>query len=248
MKIANKTILITGANRGIGLALVEEALNKGARRVYAATRSYFAHSDKRVTPLMLDVTDTMQIREAVREVGALDILINNAGLGLKDDLSNTDALENQLAVNLFGTYHVTQAFLPMLTRSKGAVVNNLSISAIAPFALIPAYCISKAAAFSLTQCWRALLAGKGVSVHAVLIGPTETEMARGLKEFNIPHNPVAATAQGIYRGLENGEEEIFPDPISASLSESWYGSVTKALERQNAAMVADVLLDHWQGA
>lgn len=243
MKIANKTILITGANRGIGLALVEEALKKGVGRVYAATRTPFAHSDKRVTPLMLDVTDKTQIREAAREVGSLDILINNAGLGLIDDLSNTEALEKQLAVNLFGTYHVTQAFLPLLIVAKGAVVNNLSISAMAPFALIPSYCISKAAAFSLTQCQRALLIGKGVSVHAVLIGPTDTEMARELKGFNVPKNSAAATAQGIYKGIENGEEEIFPDPISASLSDGWYAGSVKAIERRNAVMVADVLSD-----
>jgi NAD(P)-dependent dehydrogenase (short-subunit alcohol dehydrogenase family) len=243
MKIADKTILITGANRGIGLALVEAALDKGVKRVYAATRTPFVYSDRRVTPLILDVTDATQIRKAVREVGSLDILINNAGLGIKDDLSNTDALEKQLAVNLFGTYNVTQAFLPLLTLAKGAVVNNLSISALTPFALIPAYCVSKAAAFSLTQCFRALLIGKGVSVHAVLIGPTDTDMARELKELNLPKNPVAATAQGIYKGIENEEDEIFPDPISASLAESWYGSTVKAIERRNAAMIADALFD-----
>jgi NAD(P)-dependent dehydrogenase (short-subunit alcohol dehydrogenase family) len=237
MKIANKTILITGANRGIGLALVEEALSKGAGRVFAASRTPFGYPDKRVTPLILDVTDATQIREAVHKVGSLDILINNAGLGLKDDLSNTDALEKQLAVNLFGVYHVTQAFLPLLTRTQGAVVNNLSILALAPFGPIPSHCISKAAAFSLTLCWRALLAGKGVSVHAVMIGPTETDMARGLKELDGHKNPAAATAQGIYKGIENGEDEIFPDPISASLSGSWYGSPVKALERRNAAMI-----------
>jgi NAD(P)-dependent dehydrogenase (short-subunit alcohol dehydrogenase family) len=88
MNIENKTILITGANRGIGRALVEEALKRGAKRVYAAIRQPFAHSDGRVTPLTLDVTDATQIQEAVKDVGSLDILINNAGVDLHDDLSD----------------------------------------------------------------------------------------------------------------------------------------------------------------
>jgi NAD(P)-dependent dehydrogenase (short-subunit alcohol dehydrogenase family) len=235
MKIANKTILITGANRGIGQALVEEALKRGAKRVYAATRKPFVHPDERVIPLILDLTNGSQIREAAGKIGSLDILINNAGIALYDDLSDASALEKQLAVNLFGTYSVTQAFLPLLTLSRGAIVNNLSVLAFAPLAFIPGYCISKAALFSLTQSQRALLAGRGVTVHAVLIGPTDTDMNRGLE---IPKNPSESTAQGIFDGVENGQEDIFPDPMSASMAESWNGSAAKALERQNAAFVA----------
>ena len=112
-------------------------------------------------------------------VDSLDLLINNAGVALYDDLGDRGALEQHLAVNLFGTYGVTRAFLPLLTDSRGAIVNNLSLNALAPLPLIPAYSVSKAAAFSLTQSLRALLAGQGVSVHAVLTGPTDTEMNRG---------------------------------------------------------------------
>jgi NAD(P)-dependent dehydrogenase (short-subunit alcohol dehydrogenase family) len=121
MTIADKAVLVTGANRGIGQALAEEALRRGAKRVYAGTRQPFTHLDKRVTPLILDVTDAAQIQGAVERVESLDILINNAGLALFDDLSDRAALERHLAVNLFGTYGVTQAFLPLLTRSKGAM-------------------------------------------------------------------------------------------------------------------------------
>src|SRR5712671_3489678 len=159
MTIADKTVLVTGANRGIGQALVAEALRRGAKRVYAGTRQPLAYSDARVTPLTLDVTDAAQIEGAVERVESLDILINNAGLALYDDLSDRAALERHLAVNLFGTYGVTQAFLPLLTRSKGTLVNNVSMLAFAPFPITPAYAISKAAAFNLTQSLRALLAG-----------------------------------------------------------------------------------------
>jgi NAD(P)-dependent dehydrogenase (short-subunit alcohol dehydrogenase family) len=230
--IANKAVLVTGANRGIGKALVEEALKRGAKRVYAGSRQPLAHSDKLVTPLTLDVTNADQIQAAVVGVESLDILINNAGLAFNDDLSDRAALERHLAVNLFGAYAMTQAFLPALTRSRGAIVNILSVAALAALPIIPAYSISKAAAFSLSQSLRALLAGRGVNVHAVLPGPVDTEMARGLE---VPKASPESVARAIFDGVEKGEEDIFPDPMSESLAESWRSSAVKALERQFAA-------------
>src|SRR6267378_1745398 len=145
MNIADKSVLITGANRGIGQALVEEALRRGAKRVYAGTRKPLSHVDPRVTPLTLDVTNAAQIADAVERIEYLDILMNNAGLALYDDLSDRAALEQSLAVNLYGPYGVTQAFLPLLARSRGAIVNVLSMTGLAALPLIPAYSISKAA-------------------------------------------------------------------------------------------------------
>ena len=234
MTIADKAVLVTGANRGIGQALVTEALRRGAKRVYAGTRQPLAHPDRRVTPLTLDVTSTAQIQAAAGTVGSLDLLINNAGLALYDDLSDRAVLEQHLAVNLFGTYGVTQAFLPLLTRSRGAIVNNVSTMAIAPLPLTPAYAISKAAAFNLTQSLRALLAGRGVRVHAILTGPTDTDMTRG---FDIPKASPESVARAIFDGVENGEEDIFPDPMSQTIAESWRNGAAKALERQNAALL-----------
>jgi NAD(P)-dependent dehydrogenase (short-subunit alcohol dehydrogenase family) len=234
MTIADKAVLVTGANRGIGRALVEEALTRGAKRVYAATRQPVAHPDARVTPLTIDVTDAAQIQEAVGKVESLDILINNAGLALYDDLSDPAPLEQQLAVNLFGTYRVTQAFLPSLTRSRGAIVNVGSVTAFAPLPFIPAYSISKAAAFSLSQSMRALFAGRGVTVHAVLAGPVDTDMSRDL---DIPKASPESVARAILDGVQNGEEDIFPDPMAASMAESWRTGAAKALERQFAALL-----------
>src|ERR1700704_1177738 len=114
MTIADRAVLVTGANRGIGQALVEEALRRGAQRVYAGTRRPLTHLDGRVTPLTLDVTNAQQIQAAVDRVESLDILSNNAGVAIYDDLSDRAALEQHLAVNLYGTYGVTQAFLPLL--------------------------------------------------------------------------------------------------------------------------------------
>lgn len=227
--IADSAILVTGGNRGIGRALVEEALKRGASRVYVGTRTPVDHADGRVVPLTLDVTDKGQILLAVDEVESLDILINNAGIALYDDLSERFVLEQQLAVNLFGTYDVTQAFLPLLVRSGGAVVNNVSVNAFAPLPLIPSYSVSKAAAFNMTQSLRSLLADRGVSVHAVLTGLVDTDMTRGLEA---PKASPESVARSIFDGVEKGEEDIFPDPMAQSMAESWRSGAAKALERQ----------------
>ena len=121
-----------------------------------------------------------------------------------------------------------------LTRSRGATVNVLSAGALAAIPLIPAYSISKAAAFSLSQSLRALLAAQGVRVHAVLPGPTDTDMSRGL---DVPKASPESVARAIFDGVESGEEEIFPDPLSASLEQDWKGSAVKAMERRNAGLV-----------
>jgi NAD(P)-dependent dehydrogenase (short-subunit alcohol dehydrogenase family) len=213
---AGKSVLVTGANRGLGQALVNEALRRGARRVYAGTRQPFRHADDRVMPLLLDVTDRVQIRAALDRVDDLDILINNAGVSVPDDLNDRSVFERHLAVNLYGTLDVTLASLPLLTRRHGAVVNVVSVGAVAAIPVLPAYSTSKAAALSLTQTLRALLAGKGVSVYAVLPGPIDTDMVRDL---DLPKTPPADVARSM-------------------LAEAWRDGVVKVLERQNAALVS----------
>lgn len=232
MHIANKAILITGANRGIGKALVEESLRRGAARIYAGMRSPVQHPDRRVIPIALDVTNASEIQRAAEQVDSLDVLINNAGIAIYDDLSNLDLLERHLAVNFVGLLRVTNAFLPLLLRSKGAIVNHLSLVGVAPLPIIPSYSTSKAAALNLTQSLRALLASQGVTVHAVVLGPIDTDMNRG---FDIPKASTGSAAMGILDGLAKGEEEIFPDPTSQSIAESWRSGLSKTLERQFAA-------------
>lgn len=234
MTIANRAVLVTGANRGIGQALVDEALRRGAKRVYAGTRQPLTHADPRVTSLTLDVTDAAQIQAAAERVEALDVLINNAGLALYDDMTDRAAIEAQLEVNLFGPLAMTQAFLPLLTQSRGAIVNALSVTALAALPIIPSYSISKAAAFAMTQSQRALLAESGVRVHAVLTGPVDTDMSRGL---DITKASPESVAHAIFDGVDNGDEDIFPDPMSASLAESWNSGAVKAMQRQSAAFV-----------
>jgi NAD(P)-dependent dehydrogenase (short-subunit alcohol dehydrogenase family) len=235
MTLADKTVLVTGASRGIGKALVDEALSRGAKRVYAGTRQPLTHADERVTPLTLDVTNAGQIAAASETVGSLDVLINNAGVYGYEDLADRAGLERHLGVNLFGPYGVIQALLPRLVESKGAIVNVLSLAAVAAVPISPAYSISKAAAFSLTQSLRATLAGQGVDVHAVLPGPVDTDMVRDL---DIPKASPQSVARAILDGLAKGEDEIFPDPFSQALADSWNSGAVKALERENAALVS----------
>lgn len=234
--IANKTVLITGANRGLGRALVDEALRRGAKRVFAGSRRPLDIDDDRVTALTLDVTNVSQIHRAVEEIDTLDVLINNAGIALYDDLSSLDVVEQHLQVNFLGVLRMTHAFMPLLKRSHGAIVNNLSLAALAALPIIPAYSISKAAAFNLTQSLRALLASDGVSVHAVVLGPVDTDMNRGL---DIPKASPESAAAGIFDGLARGEEDIFPDPASASVAEGWRTGAAKALERHFSAFVPE---------
>ena len=180
----------------------------------------------------LPISNAPQIQRIAGAIDTLDVLINNAGIAIYDDLSNLDVLEKTFAVNFLGLLKVTNAFLPLLKRSKGAILNNLSLAGLAPLPIIPSYSTSKAAALNLTQSLRALLASQGVTVHAVVIGPVDTDMNRG---FDIPKVSTESAAAGIFDGLENGEEEIFPDPASQSIAEGWRAGVSKALERQFAA-------------
>ena len=173
--------------------------------------------------------------KAVEEVEALDVLVNNAGGSVVSDLGDRAAFEQQFAVNFFGPNAVTQAFLPLLIHSQGAIVNILSSTALGPMPLTPAYSASKAAALSLTQAQRSLLAGQGVSVHGVLPGPVDTDATRG---FDMPKASAESVAQAIFDGVENEEEEIFPDPMSQPLAESWRGGAAKIMERRLAAMMA----------
>lgn len=234
--IAERSVLVTGANRGIGRELVEAALRRGARRVYAGTRRPFTHPDTRVLPVVLDVTDQAQIDAVAGQIEDLDVLVNNAGLAIFDELGDREVLTRHLSVNFFGPYAVTKAFTPHLTRSRGALVNVLSLASLASVPGLAAYSASKAAALALTQSLRLQLGGQGVRVHAVLAGPVDTDMSRDL---DIPKAAPSGVAEAILDGVAAGDDEIFPDPFSAALSRDWPTGPVKLPERGNAALVAE---------
>ncbi len=200
--------------------------------MYAGTRQPFAHSDERVVPLVFDVTNAAQIQDAVGSVDSLDILVNNAGIDLHDDLSDRAGIDRHLAVNLFGTHGVIQAFLPLLAHSQGAIVNVLSLAALASVPFSPAYAISKAAEFSLTQSLRALLSGTRRE------GVCSVSGSRGHRYDSKPRYPESfcgVCCAGYPRRDGKRRRGHLPRSDVERHRRGWRSGTTKALERQFAA-------------
>jgi NAD(P)-dependent dehydrogenase (short-subunit alcohol dehydrogenase family) len=245
IQIAGTTALVTGANRGIGRALVEALLERGAARVYATARrpdtlgDLVARFGERVVPLRLDVTRPSEVRAVAAQARDVRLLINNAGIVAKfgGELTDADwiaAGRDEFEVNVLGALALTQAFAPLLVgRAGAAVVNISSVAGLAAFPAVATYSASKAALHSVTQVTRALLASQGVYVAGVYPGPIDTDMARPLE---IAKTAPQAAAHAILDGLEEGREEIFPDPMAREVGALFLHD-PKALERQFAATV-----------
>ena len=222
-KLTGKNILITGGNSGIGLAAAQEFDREGARVAICGLNESSLQAAKETLgaeslALRADVSNLTDLDAMFatikREFGHLDGVLVNAGYSVFlpfEDVTE-QSFDKVIGVDFKGVYFTIQKALP----------------------LIPAYSISKAAAFSLSQSLRALLAARGVRVHAVLTGPVDTDMSRGL---DIPKASPESVARAIFDGVQKGEEDIFPDPMSESMAESWRSGAAKALERQNAAFV-----------
>jgi NAD(P)-dependent dehydrogenase (short-subunit alcohol dehydrogenase family) len=241
--IKDTIALVTGANRGIGRAIVDALLARGAAKVYATARNLdslkelVAKSGGRVVPLQLDVTNPEQIKAAAAAAGDVRLLINNAGIVKKLGGDFTDpqwiaASRDEFETNVVGVLAVTQAFAPTLTsRPGGAVVNLASVVSLVNFPAATTYSVSKAATHSLTQATRAQLAPQQVYVAGVYPGPIDTDMAR---DFPVEKTSVGVTAEAILDGIEARREEIFPDPFSVQLG-ALYQRDPKAVETTYAA-------------
>lgn len=230
MKIRDSVILVTGANRGLGLALVEEAVERGAARVYATARDpkslgrAIETSRDRVVPLALDVTDAQSLATAAARAKDVSILVNNAGVLASYDAltSSEEDLQKDFDVNVLGMLAATKALLPSLEAAAGrggaAVVNILSVVSLASMPSIGGYASSKAAAWSLTQAIRGDLAKRGISVHAALPGAIDTDMVR---TFEMAKTSPRLVAKGVLDGVESGLAEITPDAMSTELYRLW---------------------------
>jgi NAD(P)-dependent dehydrogenase (short-subunit alcohol dehydrogenase family) len=242
--IKGTTALVTGANRGIGEAIVDALIQAGAAKVYAAARNLkdltplSARHGARVVALQLDVTQPAQIAAAVKAAPDVQLLVNNAGYAGHFGGAFTDAQwltegRKEMEVNYFSVFALTQAFAPVLANNGGgAIVNIASVASLVNFAMFASYSASKAAVHSLTQATRALLQSRGTRVFGVYPGPIDTRMAAGLP---FDKTSPADAARAIIAGIEAGEEEIFPDPMSVNMGAA-YQSGPKELERQVAAM------------
>ncbi|UJR82367.1 Hypothetical protein I5071_44320 [Sandaracinus amylolyticus] len=233
MNIKGSVALVTGANRGLGKALVSALVAAGAAKVYAAARDgRTAHAEEsRVVPLTLDITRPEQIAAAATKAHDVTLLINNAGVLTSFHVLTTsrEALDADFRTHVHGTLDMIRAFLPVLERTRGAtIVNVLSLMSLASVPVFGGYSASKAAAYSITQALRPELRAKDIDILAALPGPIDTDMIRS---FPLPKKTSAAeAAAGLLAGIARGDEEIFPDPMAQQIAALWKTS-PKEVER-----------------
>ncbi|EQA36006.1 putative short chain dehydrogenase [Leptospira inadai serovar Lyme str. 10] len=237
MKVNQAIALVTGSNRGIGKALVESLLEGGARKIYAAARTWNGTnpSDKRIVPVELDITNKKSVAELSNRATDVNLLFNNAGVLDFNDILNAseDQFERNFSVNFFGNLNMARTFTPLLEKnSDGTIVNILTLLSLVSMPGLSAYNASKAAAWSMSLSLRATLASRGIRVCNVFPGAVDTDMLSGVE---IPKTGPKEVANAILKGLESGEEDIFPDPMSVSIYEAWKKD-HKAVEKQFASM------------
>ena len=225
MQLSNAVVLITGANRGIGLAFAREALLRGARRVYAAARDPASVQLAGVQPVPLDVTDPDQVARVARECRDVTIVINNAGTAATGGFLQDPTLEatrRQLEVNFFGMLRMAQAFAPVLAgNGGGALLNVLSIASWINRPLLGTYGATKSAAWALTNGLRHELRAQGTQVSALHMGFVDTDLTRGIE---MPKSTPQAIVQAALDGLEAGAEEILADEATRQVKQSLSGA------------------------
>ncbi|MFS2151359.1 SDR family oxidoreductase [Rhizobium sp. Rhizsp42] len=221
MKISEAIALVTGANGGIGQALVHELLERGARKVYAAARNpetlavlRESYPD-RIVVIKLDVTDVASVKAASKLAHDVNLLINNAGFsGDSGALASADVsnAKQEMDVNYFGPLNVSRAFAPVLNDNNGgALVNVLSFLSLVALPLMGTYSASKAAALSLTHSLRAELKAQGTTVTAAM--PVQVDTAMGAWTNQEKVTPQEA-ASDIVDAIEQGVDEVFPGELS----------------------------------
>jgi NAD(P)-dependent dehydrogenase (short-subunit alcohol dehydrogenase family) len=215
MQLTNATFLITGANRGIGLAFARAALARGARRVYAAARDPASVQLPGVLPIQLDVTDPGQVARAVRDCGDVDVLVNNAGIAVTGGFlqdATLEATRRQFEVNFFGMLRMAQAFAPVLAgNGGGAMLNVLSVASWLNRPLLGTYGATKSAAWALTNGLRHELRAQGTQVTALHMGFVDTDLTRGI---DMPKSTPDAIVGAALDGLEAGLEEVLADQVT----------------------------------
>jgi NAD(P)-dependent dehydrogenase (short-subunit alcohol dehydrogenase family) len=240
LKIEGTIALVTGANRGIGRALAEALLDRGAGKVYATARNPHALTtllDGRLVPLQLDVTDGDQIRAVAEAVWDVQLVISNAGVALATAFAESADISNarrEMEVNYFGPLQLLQRLAPTLAKNGGgAVVTIGSVAGLTNLPMVPTYSASKAALHSLTQAARSLLEGQGTSVFGVYAGPVDTDMSRALP---VPKASPREVADAVLDGIEAGEPDIFPDSFAVDFNRRFQAS-PKASERYMATLL-----------
>ncbi|MDX1572620.1 MAG: SDR family oxidoreductase [Methylophaga sp.] len=239
--VQGKTVLVTGANRGIGKAIVEEFIQKGAAKVYLAVRNtdsvkplLLKHGEK-VAVIELDVADGGSISRAAQIAEDVNIVVNNAGI-LKNatalDPAAIEALDSQMQVNVVGLIRMAQAFAPVLKQNGGgAFVQLNSIASLRAFPEFVTYAASKAAAYSITQALQTQLVEQGTAVVSVHPGPIKTDMATDAG-FEDVADPPSIVAEAIVAALQAGEFHVFPDTMAKEFWAAYQGFAKQIVEAQ----------------
>jgi len=235
MQVAGSVALISGANRGIGAHLVDQLIARRAEKIYACARdtdtlkATVAAAPEVIVPLQLDITDQASVDAAAEIAQDSTLLINNAGVLLFGGPLDQDieSMRTEIETNFFGTVRMCRAFVPVLeANGGGAIVNILTVIALAPKLGLTGYSASKAASHCWTQALRASVAPKNIAVHGIYPGPVDTDMLRTATVEKARPDEVATAC---IDGLEAGLEDIFPDAESSHASVIWRGD-PKALE------------------
>lgn len=217
MQIANSVALVTGANRGLGHHFATQLLERGAAKVYATARNPESVDLPGAEVLGLDITDPASVAAAAAAAKDVTLLVNNAGINTETDLVNGDLnqIEREMGTAFYGPLRMIRAFAPILKAGGGgAIANVLSAASWSPSENWGAYHAAKAAAWSLTNSVRLELARQNTLVTGLYLGPTDTDLVRGLSfpfELNDPADVVRAALDGV----EAGQSEVLADALSA---------------------------------
>lgn len=219
MQLDNATLLITGANRGIGLAFAREALARGARKVYAAARDPASITLPGVEAIRLDVTKPDEVAAAAQRCGDVTLLVNNAGVAIFGGIldSSLDAVRAQFETNYIGPLLLSRAFAPVLkANGGGAILNVLSVASWISSPALAVYGSSKSAAWSLTNGLRHELRGQGTQVLGLHMGFVDTDLTRGIE---LPKSTPESIVRQAYDALESGAEEVLGDDITRQVKQ-----------------------------
>lgn len=221
MKIQNSVALVTGANRGLGLAFTQALLAGGASKVYAAARDPASVKQAGVVPVRLDVTNAAEVAAAAGDLGDVTLVINNAGIirgsGFLGE-KGVEAVRAELETNFFGPIHVSRAFAPILARNGGgAIVNVLSALSWVAFPSSSTYSASKAAAWAFSNGLRNELRGQGTQVLALHVGYMDTDMVR---DVAAPKSKPEDVARQTLEALEAGQSEVLADEVSRRIKQN----------------------------
>ena len=213
MKLQDSTVFITGANRGLGLAFARAALERGARKVYAAARNPEQVTLPGVVPVRLDLLDDDSVAAAARLCGDVTLLINNAGIASPSALLDGESsLRHHLETNLFGILRVSRQFAPVLKENGGgAMLNVLSVASFINSPMLGTYSLSKTAAWGLTNALRNELRLQGTQVLALHAGFIDTDLTQAL---DVPKTAPGVIADRAFDALEAGASEVMADEIT----------------------------------